>query len=111
MNDTPRTNAILTSILDTSGHVGFINCPPAWVAWARELERELNAANAHIKRLEEFPMECVEHLAKKSCGCQHNAPESERNSHWPSCMIGRAQEWLGRKVSWEINGKSKEAKP
>ena len=62
MNDTPRTNAILTSILDTSGHVGFINCPPAWVAWARELERELNAANAHIKRLEEVGDEMLNWL-------------------------------------------------
>lgn len=69
MNDTPRTNAILTSILDTSGHVGFINCPPAWVAWARELERELNAANAHIKRLEEayFASEALHTV--RDCAC------------------------------------------
>ena len=53
MNDTPRTNAMLTAILETHGHVGFLNCPPAWVALARELERELNAANQHIKRLED----------------------------------------------------------
>jgi septal ring factor EnvC (AmiA/AmiB activator) len=51
MNDTPRTNAILTAILETHGHVGFLNCPPAWVAFARELERELNAANAEVERL------------------------------------------------------------
>lgn len=53
MNDTPRTNAMLTAILETHGHVGFLNCPPTWVAFARELERELNAANDRIKRLEE----------------------------------------------------------
>ena len=53
MIDTPRTNAILKAILETHGHVGFLNCPPTWVAWARELERELNAANDRIKRLEE----------------------------------------------------------
>lgn len=53
MNDTPRTNAMLTAILETHGHVGFLNCPPTWVAFARELERELNAANQRIKRLEE----------------------------------------------------------
>lgn len=52
MNDTPRTNAMLTAILETHGHVGFLNCPPTWVAFARELERELNAANERIKRLE-----------------------------------------------------------
>ena len=54
MNDTPRTNAMLTAILETHGHVGFLNCPPTWVALAKELERELNAANQRIKRLEEL---------------------------------------------------------
>ena len=51
MNDTPRTNHMLTAILETHGHVGFLNCPPTWVALARELERELNAANNQIKQL------------------------------------------------------------
>jgi hypothetical protein len=53
VSDTPRTNAILTAILETHGHVGFLNCPPTWVAFSKELERELNAANDRIKRLEE----------------------------------------------------------
>lgn len=53
VSDTPRTNAMLTAILETHGHVGFLNCPPTWVALAKELERELNAANQRIKRLEE----------------------------------------------------------
>ena len=52
-----------------------------------------------------FPMECVLHLASKSCGCQWNAPMLERNSHWPSCMVGKAQAFLGKRVSWECNGK------
>ena len=52
-----------------------------------------------------FPMECVRHLANKSCGCQWNAPMLERNSHWPSCMIGKSQAFLGKQVSWECNGK------
>jgi hypothetical protein len=42
-----------SQILETHGHVGFLNCPPTWVAFARELERELNAANDRIKRLED----------------------------------------------------------
>ena len=53
VRDTPRTDSLLTAILETHGHVGFLNCPPTWVAWARELERELNAANERIKRLED----------------------------------------------------------
>lgn len=55
---------------------------------------------------EDFPMECVRHLAHLTCNCQRSAPELERNSHWPSCMVGAAQEYLGHKVSWEAHGKT-----
>ena len=48
---------MLTAILETHGHVGFLNCPPTWVALARELERELNAANDRIKHLIQLGME------------------------------------------------------
>lgn len=54
---------------------------------------------------ENFPMYCVRYLATKQCTCQHNGPEVERNSHWPSCIVGQAQEYMGLRVSWEINGK------
>jgi len=53
VSDTPRTDSLLTAILDIDGYVAHRNCPPQWVYYARELERELNAANARIKRLEE----------------------------------------------------------
>ena len=54
MSDTPRTDSRLTAILDADGFVDQSNCPQRWVNHGRELERELNAANDRIKRLEEF---------------------------------------------------------
>ena len=53
MSDTPKTDGLLTEILDAYGFVHQGNCPQRWVNHARELERELNAANQRIKRLEE----------------------------------------------------------
>ena len=53
VRDTPRTDSLLTEILDAYGYVHQGNCPQRWVNHARELERELNAANDRIKRLEE----------------------------------------------------------
>ena len=53
VRDTPRTDSLLTEILDAYGYVHQGNCPQRWVNHARELERELNAANERIKRLEE----------------------------------------------------------
>ena len=53
MVDTPRTDGLLTEILDAFGYVHQGNCPQRWVNHSRELERELNAANQRIKRLEE----------------------------------------------------------
>ena len=49
MSDTPRTDSLLTAILDSDGYVAHRNCPPPWVSHARELERELNAANVEIE--------------------------------------------------------------
>ena len=53
VGDTPRTDGCLTAILDADGFVDHSNCPQRWVNHGRELERELNAANDRIKRLEE----------------------------------------------------------
>jgi hypothetical protein len=62
-------------------------------------------ADPPVEQEKNFPMECVKHLATKSCGCQRDGLMVDRNSHWPSCMVGQAQAYLGKKVSWEINGK------
>ena len=53
VSDTPSTDSCLTAILDADGYVDQRNCPKLWVSHSRELERELNAANDRIKRLEE----------------------------------------------------------
>ena len=51
VSDTPRTDSLLTAILDLDGYVAHRNCPPQWVYYARELERELNAANESFRKL------------------------------------------------------------
>lgn len=51
MSDTPKTDNCLTEILDAFGYVHQGNCPQRWVNHARELERELNAANQRIQSL------------------------------------------------------------
>ncbi len=53
VSDTPRTDNCLTAILDADGFVDHSNCPQRWVDHSRQLERELNAANDRIKRLED----------------------------------------------------------
>lgn len=45
-----------------------------------------------------FPMECVKHLAGHTCHCQSSAPDVDRNRHYASCMVGKAQAFLGAKV-------------
>ena len=53
MSDTPRTSSILALILETNGVLNTKTAPQQLVILCRELERELNAANEQIKRLEE----------------------------------------------------------
>ena len=53
MSDTPRTSSILALILETNGVLNSKTAPQQLVILCRELERELNAANEQIKRLEE----------------------------------------------------------
>lgn len=48
MSDTPRTDAKITRLLDNN--IG----PDALEAFSKELERELNAANERIKRLQDY---------------------------------------------------------
>ena len=47
----------------------------------------------------DFPMECVKHLASCSCGCQTSGPDVSKNRHVNSCMVGKAQAFLGHKVT------------
>jgi len=51
VSDTPRTDSLLTAILDLDGYVAHRNWPPQWVYYARELERELNAVTSEVERL------------------------------------------------------------
>ena len=61
VSDTPRTNSLLTAILDADGYVDQRNCPERWVNHARELERESAAAKA---RREAFKARHASNIAK-----------------------------------------------
>ena len=52
-----------------------------------------------------FPDECVRHLAHRSCRCQTSGPDVDRNRHFKTCICGRAQEYLGRRVEWRDSRK------
>lgn len=51
MSDTPRTDALLESILERRGNVGPSNCPEDWVLLARKLERELAEAKSLTQQI------------------------------------------------------------
>jgi uncharacterized protein YukE len=53
MSETPRTDNTLEKLLDQRGTIGRHNCPEELVVLSRRFERELAAANARIRRLEE----------------------------------------------------------
>jgi len=43
-------------------------------------------------------LDIIKHVSRMGCMCQTNAIDVERNSHWPSCIVGNAQKLLGQKV-------------
>lgn len=59
------------------------------------------ALKAFKKMQDEFPLECVRHLAQSTCHCQCNAIHVGNNYHWESCMVGKAQKYLGIKVTFK----------
>jgi len=65
--------------------------------------------------VESFPMDCVKHLANCSCVCQFTGPDVDNNRHYESCMVGKAQAYLGVKVTekklWSWGGMNPETKP
>ena len=64
MSDTPRTDELLTAMLDVYGYVHNGNCPQRWVNHARELERELNAANESFRKLNIHALELTDHIRR-----------------------------------------------
>ena len=51
MSDTPRTDAILSELVERGRTLHELSCPETLVCTSRQLERELNAANERIKRM------------------------------------------------------------
>ena len=44
-------------------------------------------------------LEIINHAANMGCKCQMTGPDVENNRHWPTCIVGKAQIYLGQKVS------------
>ena len=47
----------------------------------------------------DFPMEAVRYLAYKPCRCQRSSCDVVHNIHWSTCIVGKAQAFLERKVT------------
>lgn len=71
MSDTPKTGALLESILRRDRFLSDKNAPEEWVVHARQLERELVAAQARIQRLVEAGDMLDNSVA---CGCGVDGP-------------------------------------
>jgi hypothetical protein len=52
----------------------------------------------YLHGADSFPMECVLFLSRGDCNCQSTGPDVDRNRHVSSCMVGKAQKFLGAKV-------------
>ena len=105
MSDTPKTDGLLTEILDAFGYVHQGNCPQRWVNHSRELERELNRACEMYRKLDIHALNLVDRIRRLEeagdavaaiigpPGSAHWADENQVDAAWNN--------WL----------KAKEAKP
>ena len=50
---------------------------------------------------EDFLMELVTRQALNGCSCQMEKRDFEINKHRPKCLVGQAQWYLGKEVTWE----------
>jgi len=78
---TPRTDNTLEKLLDQRGTIGRHNCPEELVVLSRKLERELAAANARIRRLEE-----ALDLTSSQCGDLHH-PKGHQHALGQPCPV------------------------
>lgn len=67
MSDTPRTGALLESILRRDRFLSDKNAPEEWVVHARQLERELAAAQDRVRFLEKGIAEQNQEI-EQTCG-------------------------------------------
>lgn len=47
----------------------------------------------------DLALEIINHAATMGCKCQSTGPDVDKNKHWPLCIVGKAQIYLGQKVS------------
>lgn len=107
MSDTPRTDSLLTAILDLDGYVAHRNCPPTWVSHARELERELNAVTSEVERLRKANLQLRE-------GAEEQKQRIKRLESWIESLevleqhsgILPEREWFGSEIGYLRKGEA-----
>ena len=67
----------------------------------RLLDKLYKAASTITEKTPCLALEIVNHAAMMGCKCQSTGPDVEENRHWQSCIVGKAQAYLGRKVSMQ----------
>ena len=84
----------------TAGHFYKAEVVDILRAEVKRLTERAEAAERKLAEAREgFPAEAVRHLAEASCHCHTCGPDVDNNRHYQSCMVGRAQAYLGRRVT------------
>lgn len=98
VSNTPRTDEVLLSILHQDGQVDDLNCPEKWVEFARQLEGELNAANAEVERLTLKVVELYDGAEEQKQRIQSLIEERDRANRlaeWKWNLRGEFESLLG----------------
>jgi hypothetical protein len=60
---------------------------------------DLRITQEQYENCQAMLLDVIKHAARLSCHCQLCARHVEINRHWPSCIVGKAQQLLGQKVT------------
>ena len=63
------------------------------------LHEHLITETSVLKGSMALALEIINHAATMGCKCQSTGPDVDSNRHWPLCIVGKAQTYLGQKVS------------
>jgi len=65
----------------------------------------MTCKQAHIMEMaNKNKMDIIEHAAGMSCSCQKTAEDVKKNKHLKSCVVGKAQAFLGQPVEFVTPG-------
>jgi hypothetical protein len=73
------------------------NCNCCFCEYYRK-ERAVSKSDS-VMDSTDLALEIINHAATMGCKCQSTGPDVDKNKHWPLCIVGKAQIYLGQKVS------------